>query len=254
MAIINHRLDLVIRLIDATTGRPVDEKNVSFAKDGVPIRMIEKDGGIYYLINAGRENFELTLNIYGYEVKKLTIDYGELEERIPEKLIWLLPKNALSLEGTLKGIKSLCAVRLVTPGCFVNSYDARKNVITLFNPHNREMQHHLYGILDSERKSFEKIYLKEEDGLKTISPTEPLRRNPGVNDPIERIIPGEVFEDGRYLLRMRDDADKIEVLVRFEADDREYFQKVELHGAGQDELDREKAFRDEGKETEVETQ
>ena len=255
MAIINHKLDLVVRLIDATTGRPIDEKNTSFARNGIPFRMTEKGGGVYFLINAGREGFELTTNIYGYEAKKTLIDYGELDERMPEKLIRLLPKNALSLEGNLKGISSLCAVRLVTPSCFVNSYDARKNVITLFNPHNLMMRHHEYGILDSDRKSFEAVYVNEEDGLKTIKPVEPLKRTPGINDPIERIIEGDVSGDGRYLLRARDDADTVDLLVRFVVDGREYFQKVEMHDAKPDELDPSKAFEiGSDEETEVKTQ
>ncbi|MCR5431664.1 MAG: hypothetical protein K6E95_03810 [Lachnospiraceae bacterium] len=255
MAIINHKLDLVIRLIDASTGRPIDEKNTSFARDGVPMRMADKGGGVYFLVNAGREGFELTTDIYGYEAKKTSIDYGELDERIPEKLIWLMPKNALSLEGTLKGVSSLCAVRLVTPSCFVNSYDARKNIITLFNPHNLIMRYHEYGILDADRKSFEPIYVSEEDGIRTIRPAEPLRRTPGINDPIERIIQGSTSEDGGYLLKVRDDADTIEVLVRYVIDDREYFQKVEMHDVRPNELNTAKAFEiGSEKETEVETE
>lgn len=242
MAVINHRLDLVIRLIDASTGRPVDERNCSFARNGEPFRMTDKGGGVYFLINAGREDFELLIDIYGYEAKKVFINYGELNERLPEKIIWLLPERALSLDGTLKGIRSICAVRLVTPSCFVSSYDTRKNVLTLFNPHRLTMMHHKYGILGSDSNSFEPIYLNEEDGMMTIKPVSPLKRQPGVNDPIERIIEGEVFDDGRYCLRLRDDADRIEVLVRFEVEDREFFQKVEMHETVQNELDPAKAF------------
>ncbi len=242
MAVINHRLDLIVRLIDTSTGRPVDEKNHSFARNGEPFRMADKGGGVYFLINAGREDFELSVDVYGYEAKKIFVAYGELEERVPEIIVRLLPKGALSLNGTLKGIRSLCAVRLVTPGCFVSSYDTRKNVLTLFNPHNLTMMHHRYGIISSDNNCFEPICLRDEDGVKTVKPVDPLKRQPGVNDPIERIIDGEVFDDGRYLLRLRDDADRIEVLVRFEVDDREFFQKVEMHECIINELDPAKAF------------
>jgi len=252
MAIIKHKLDLVIRLIDATTGRPVDERNTSFSRDGKSFRFMEKGGGVYFLINGGRDNFELSLNVYGYEAKKVMIDFDELDDNLPEKLIWLIPKNALSLEGTLKGITSLCAVRLATPVCFVNGYDAKKNVVTLFNPHNLMMRHHEYGILDQERSCFEAIYLKDEDGVKTITPTESLKKIPGCNDPIERLIRGDVTEDGRYVLRMRDDADKIEVLVRFVVENREFFQKVEFHNLKENELDMKNAYEVcSEKETEV---
>ena len=252
MAVINHKLDLVVRLFDASTGRPVDEKNCSFKRNDVPFRLTEKGGGVFFLINAGRENFELSLDIYGFEAKRILIDYGELDERLPEKLVWLLPKNALSLEGTLKGITSLCAVRLVTPGCFVNSYDARKNVVTLFNPHKLVMAYHEYGILDSERKFFEPIFLKNEDGIETVTPAAPLKRTPGCNDPIEKIIQGDVSEDGRYVLRVRDDADRIELLVRFVAEGREYFQILEMHEPGADPLDPKNAYEAErSEETEV---
>ena len=254
MAIINHKLDLVVRLIDASTGKPVDERNRSFARDGKVFRMMEKGGGVLFLINGGRENFELSVNVYGYEAKKILVDYGALDERMPELIVWLLPKNALSLEGNLKGITSLCAVRLVTPGCFVNSYDAKKNVVTLFNPHKLVLSYHVYGILDSEKKFFEPILLNDEDGIETVKPAGPLKRIPACNDPVERIIEGDVRADGGYCLKVRDDADRIEVLVRYEAEGKEFFQILEMHEPGKDPLDPGKAFvRDDSEETEVKT-
>lgn len=229
MAIIHHRLDLILRLVDSATGRPVNEKGCIFKKDGTPFRMIEKGGGVYFLINMERERFELTVEVYGYEVRTMTVDYEELNERLPEVVVYLLPKqNAISFEGTLKGITSLCAVNEASNNCFVNGYDAKKNVVTLFNPHKLRMQYLHYGIIHAEQGVFEKIDLDTEDGLDTIKPMAPLQMEFRVNDPIERLVPGETFEDGRFRIKVADDASTINYLIRYEVDGETYFKHVDF--------------------------
>lgn len=255
MAIINHRLDLVVRLIDACTGRPVNERGCLFKKDDAPIRLLEKGGGVYFLINEEHINFELSIDVYGYEAKKFMVDFEKLNSRIPEAVVYLLPKKALSLEGVLSGITSLCAVNLASSSCFVNGYDAKKNVIMLFNPHKLRMQHLHYGIIHADEGVFEKVDLSEEDGLEKIKPDAPLQLEFRVNDPIERLVMGEVFPDGRYRIRVSDDATTINYLVRYEVDGKVFFRHVDFHDLHEGEFDTAKDVElVHDQETEVSTQ
>ena len=55
-SVIHQKLDLLIRLIDTTTGAVVEEKNVRFFKDGEAVRPIRRGSGNYVFLNTGRKD------------------------------------------------------------------------------------------------------------------------------------------------------------------------------------------------------
>ena len=65
--VIKARLDLLVSLVDTTTGATVNERNVSFLRDGQPVRPEYRGNGTYVFINTGREDFLMQIKVYGYE-------------------------------------------------------------------------------------------------------------------------------------------------------------------------------------------
>ena len=53
-SVIRFRLDLLVRLIDTTTGGSVEERNVRFFRDGKVVRPATRGGGNYVFLNCGR--------------------------------------------------------------------------------------------------------------------------------------------------------------------------------------------------------
>lgn len=97
-SVIQHRLDLVIRLIDTTNGYVVEERNVRFWKNKEEVRPIPRGSGNYIFVNCGREDCDLEIKAYGYDKSKVSIRYEELDRQIPMKEVYLIPS-----ENTTKG-------------------------------------------------------------------------------------------------------------------------------------------------------
>ena len=64
---IHHRLDLVLQLVDTTTGISVEEQDVRFFIEGRQCWPIPRGGGNFVFINTGRSDSTLTLKVFGYE-------------------------------------------------------------------------------------------------------------------------------------------------------------------------------------------
>ena len=118
-SVIRAKLDLLIRLYDTTTGATVDERNVLFMRDGVPVRPESRGAGVYVFINTGREDFLMQIDVYGYDRYRTVIRYEELDEGLPACYVFLMPsentirgRNTLSFSGTLPFLKSIEAVNL----------------------------------------------------------------------------------------------------------------------------------------------
>ena len=118
-ALIYHSISLVLRLIDSITGLPIEERDVRFLLPSDKNLPIAKGEGAYLFVNAGREDFELEIHIYGYESKKAKIFYDALDEQVPIQELYFLPKdypagrkNVLTLRGKISGITEIEAVPL----------------------------------------------------------------------------------------------------------------------------------------------
>ncbi len=236
MAVIRHRLDLVVRCLDAATGSPIGDSDTLFRKDGESFRMAAKGGGIFYLTGIERVSFRLRIDIQGYEAKEVYVDYDELDERIPELELFFLPKKALSLEGVLPGITDIRAVDEGSSNWFISSYNAKKQTIQLFNRHQLRVQHFHYGVIDAETGEFECFDVVGESAIETVTLKAPLQKEPRTNAPIARLIPGEVFEDGRYILRVPDDGANQNYIVRFVVNGESYFQKIDFNNLSENML------------------
>ena len=95
-----------------------------------------------------------------------------------------------------------------------------------------------YGLLSPDGKCYERIEVTESVSSQTVKLGHPLRAAPAANQPVMRIIFGQVREDGSYLLRVRDDSASAQYLVRCILDGEERFQRVDFReNDGKDLLD-----------------
>ena len=235
--VIRARLDLLVSLVDTTTGATVNERNVSFLRDGRPIRPEYRGNGTYVFINTGREDFLMQIKVYGYEEYRVRISYEDLDSSNPAMDIFLMPsenifggEGLLSLSGNLPFLKKIEAVNLLRPVCFSHEYDPKKKTMTVFGSGSGrvEMADMYYGLLKTDKESYEKIEVTETVAPQSVRLKDALQGEFASNSPVMRVVFGTVSENGDYLLRVRDDGTDIRYLVRYEVNDEVRFQTVDF--------------------------
>ncbi len=226
----------MIRLQDTTTGLSVDERDVNFYFNGNLIRPTSRGFGNYILINHGRENGLMQIDVYGFEPFKVDIDYEALDERLPTVDAFLIPSESgssgpkmLSFSGTLKGISSLECIHPGRPLSGIREFDPKKKVMTIYAPNRRmNMIHSYYGLYHSEEDTYECIEITEQIENNKVRLREPLKEEFTVNAPICRRIFGRVTDEGEFLLRVRDDGKRQTYLVRYTVDGEARYKSVDF--------------------------
>jgi hypothetical protein len=237
--VIRTRLDLLIRLQDTTTGLLVEERNVKFRLNGEQFRPTARGFGNYILINFGRENGLMQVDAYGYEPYFTYVDYEKLDERLPIVDVFLMPsestgseRKTLSLSGELKGISSLECIHPGRPVAGIRDFEPKKKVMTIYAPNRRmNMIHSYYGLFHSEADTYEPFEISEQIDNQRIRLMDVLQENYTVNDPICRRIFGQVYENGRYLMKVRDDGKRQVYLVRYVVNDEARYQRIDFREA-----------------------
>ncbi len=56
---VRYKLDLIVNLLDTTTGIPISQKEVMFRSDGQIVSMLNREEGTYILLNHGRMDMVL---------------------------------------------------------------------------------------------------------------------------------------------------------------------------------------------------
>lgn len=236
-AIIRHRLDLALRLMDSVTGRVIEERNVRFFTQSPEKKAIPRGGGVYLFLNCGREDFEMEIYVYGYESRKVKITYPAQEEALPVRDVYLLPldnpvlENVLTLRGNLPGIEEIEAVSLTDANCCIKEFDAGKRIMSILNPRNIRFNHTHYGLLNKERTAYEHIELEKVISLYSVKCRKRLEQEYHINQPIVRVIFGQTNEQGDYVLKVRKD-ETAQYLVRFVVDGNVFYQKADFRQEG----------------------
>lgn len=234
--VITRRLDLILHLIDATTGFAINESQVQFTTEREDIKFIPRDNGTYILINAGRENFLMQVSLKGYEEAPVEIRYEELHEVMPLKVVFLIPsektssqEDILFMKGNLSGLQSVSLVETNKVLATTNSYDKKKKLIQLFERGYRlNTEGSSYGIINRETKTFEAFDIAELPKESQVKLTVPLNEEFQRNSQIARIINGYVYPNGDYLIGVRNDNAKKPTIVRFETSDKVTFREVDF--------------------------
>jgi len=233
-SVIRHSLDLVLRLIDTTTGRALTGGRIDLLRDGGRLHFERREDSLLFIDN-GREDFDLLVRARGFEERRVRVAYGELDEKMPALELHLIPDGrtesggpVLTLAGEYPGISSIDAVRAGDAPALMREYDERRRLMKIFNPHHLEMNSVFYGVVDPDGGSYEAIEIE-----KRLSESEyKLARKPAKelknNAPVTRMVFGSVVGSGRYLLRVRDDSREAKWLVRCTADGKEAFYPIDF--------------------------
>ena len=241
---IRHRLDLVIQLVDTTTGAAVEEQDVRFFIKGKQCWPIPRGGGNFVFINTGRGDNTLTLKVYGYEDAVIDVQYEKLDKVVPLKQVFLIPSEKLakgerlcSLTGTLQDLEEIEAVSLSQSNLCYSEFNEKKCMLKLFLARGRlSMENVHYGLISEDRGHYEHFEVLEEVPPNMVKLKEPLTETFTVNSPIARVVFGDVSPDGSYLLRVRDDAQMVRYLVRYRVNGEYRFQTVDFHQCADNEL------------------
>lgn len=253
-SVIRARLGLLIWLLDTTTGAAVEENNVQFFADGKQIRPEARGQGSFVLINTERTDFCLETHVYGFEKDVSYVRYEELDDRIPTCVVFLIPseKNAkgdtvTSIFGNLPFLECLEAVDPTRVTCRSSDFTEKTRKMTVIKQAGRllEMDYGHYALLQADGKRYEKINVSETDAVSKITLKEPLKMPFSVNAPICRVVYGKTDSDGNYLLRVRDDATGIKLLVRYTVKGKTYFQQIDVKDPENNKLDISKSVTEE---------
>lgn len=232
-----YKLDLVIHLVDTTTGISVEEHNVQFYKNDNSLQPIPRGNGDYVMINSGREDFTLQMKVYGYEPCTVQIRYEELDAKLPMKEVFLIPsenttagETVITFSGHLPGLEEVEAVSFRHARYCIQEFDERKRIMKVFRKSSRaSMEDVYYGLIHMDTESYERFEVLKEVGTGAFKLREPLKETFSVNSPIARVVFGKAGADGEYILRVRDESEDLRYLVRYVVAGETRFQVVDFH-------------------------
>lgn len=233
-ATIHHKLDLAIRLVNTVTGKAVDEYNIKFITNLTGIKAIPKQNGMYLFLNIESEEFDMEIHVYGYEPRKIQIKLSEMQQTMPIREVYLLPletstgEEILTLRGKLSGIEEMEAVSLSDTNCCIKEFDAKKRIMSVLNQRNVRFHHNHYGLINREKTAYEHFQVEKEISPQEIKCKQKLEKEFFINQPITRVIFGQINSQGEYLLRVMND-ENAKYLVRYIVDGQTYFQTVDFH-------------------------
>ena len=243
-AVVRHRLNLIIRLINSVTGQGIGDRRctISFSED-IAYKPIAKGEGVYLFLNIEKTDFEMDIHVYGYESRKIKVLFEELNENMPIKEVYLLPKslpgideNYLTLRGKIPGIKEIEAISLTNNVCFFKEYDKRQIILKVFNQHNLRLDQVYYGIVDVNNLEYDCIEVKDDISTQEVRLKEPLEKDYTINQPIVRRIFGQINEmDDEYILVLPFGNSAI-YLVRYLVDETVHFKKIDCNNLDEQSL------------------
>ena len=238
-SVIRFRLDLLVRLIDTTTGESAEERDVRFFRDREAVRPVARGSGNYAFLDCGRTDFCLEVRVYGFEPFRMHVRYETLDENMPVIEAFLIPsENALGnrpvigFSGNLPGIQSIQAVNVNATHCCISGFDERKRIMKLFGMHRLGMDGIHYGLIHPDRQDYEPFAVQKEIAKDAVKIEQPLKEPFSVNAPISRIILGSVTSAGDYCIRVRDDREHLLHLVRYVVDEEARFRLVDFRHCG----------------------
>lgn len=230
-----HRLDLALRLVDTTSGRNVSGRNVSVFVDGDPVRFSEKGDQVLIFQNLNQRAFRMKLISPAFEPTEIEVDLDALGKNPPLLEIHLVPgpgypgeTEFLTVEGTLPGIQELSAVRMGDNACLIREFDPRRRQAKVFNPHHLALDRVRYALVDLDRSVYEPFQIQRMVDDQTLKVDRILEMPFKNYFPITPEVLGITGPDGRYCLRVRDDAADARWLVRWVVNGEAKFRVVDF--------------------------
>lgn len=239
---IKYQLDLAVQLIDTTTGNPVDEKQVIFQAGGKILSLLQRGTGLYILMNHGRENMILDVDVAGYLPTQAEVDYEGLSKREPTIEIPLIPKlkpygysDLVTIEGTKSGIESIDAIQYNNPLAAVGNYIEPRQILKLFT--SKQLSEETYAILHEKSDEFEEFRIAKKVDKLTLRLRNPLVTQVEPEETVNHITRGKADDDGHYLLRIRENGKGSDYLIRYVVNGKVTFVRINLDNPEERRLD-----------------
>lgn len=230
-ASISYGLDLVINLLDTTTGFPVNEHQAMFYDNGHPATYVRKDDGLYVGLNIGRNDRKLRVKVKGYLEEETEICYAELPGRYPEIYLNLIPEqpaygytDLLDLKGNYPGIESITAVSMHHAYASAQAYMEKKQQLKTYV--SKRLTETAYALVHNEPESFEEFHILPAGNKQILKLTAPLETSCKPEEIITRIVRGRTTGSGDYLLRVRGDELGTDYLVRYVVNGKINFKRI----------------------------
>ena len=218
---IHYKLDLIVRLVDTTTGRRIEQRQVIFQNEEQIIPFLRRDEGLYVLLNRGRGDMDLKIQVTGFLPACVKVRYAELSENFPEIEAAMIPEistsgfiDMLTLEGHCPGMESIAAVSLKKAYGAVDSY------------YTKPLEEMSYAVIHEQQQEFEEFRIKKRLDKLSVKLAEPLQTACRPEEKIVRIVRGMVDGSGKYLLRMQEDGSGTEYLIRYVVNGKAAFKKI----------------------------
>lgn len=230
---IHYQLDLIVRLLDTTTGKRIEQRQVIFKNEDQVLAFLRRDTGLYILLNRGRNDMTLDIQVVGYLPARVNVCYDELPKNFPEVEVAMIPEaltsgfvDMLTLEGICEGLESIEAVSLKNPYGAVDTYQERKQTLKLY--YTKPLEEASYAVIHEQDQEFERFRIRKRVDKLSVKLAEPLKTACKPEEKIARIVYGRVDQDGRYLLRIQEDGGGTEYLVRYVVNGKESFKRISL--------------------------
>lgn len=230
---VKHRLDLVIRLVDTTTGKHISGQSVRFRKNDKDVYFVNKGSGTYILMNSDRSDAQYEVFAEGYEPGTVSVAYGESRKQYQTAEVNLIPTvgkysftELLTMEGALDGIEDLEAIDITRSDRKMLSFDKKKRIITYYG--GTDLLESEYALFHPETCDFEVFQVRKVIDKASAVIKKPLEMPYTVKDSIVRIVKGKVLPNNRYLLRVQNDGQEVKYLVRYVVNGIVHFKQVDF--------------------------
>ena len=230
-ASISYALDLVIRLLDTTTGYPITEHQVIFYENGRPVTYIRKDDGLYVAMNIGRVDKRLRVKVKGFLEEEVQVCYAELQEKLPEIYINLIPEqpaygytDLLELKGNHPGIESITAISMTEAYASAQAYQEKKQQLKIFV--SKRLTETAYALVHNDAETFEEFHILPVKNKQVLRLKAPLQTSCKPEEIVTRIIRGRTIGSGDYLLRVRGDEHGTDYLVCYVVNGQKNFKRI----------------------------
>lgn len=245
-SVITAHLTLAVRLVDTTTGRELNQTDVSFYIDGELSNPMRKDSGIYVFVNTGKEDFLMQVSAYGYDDAFYDVKKETLDPRLPLLDVFLMPSeknqsggSVIKINGTLPGLDVIEAINLSRPIAAFQSVATKKNItkmslLPMTAGGGVSLDSMDYAIISKNQVRYEVFGVKEQDTSTTVILKEQLKYEHELNDRIFRIIYGRAGPRGDFILKVRDDSSTLDYLLYFKVDGQEYIRPIDFHSEAGD--------------------
>lgn len=233
-SVIRYCIDLVIYLVDTTSGSFLSQKNVILFQNNTILNPMKKGIGTYILCNHGRNDFVLTVEAFGYESSCINVNFESFDKGIPTVYVPMIPKISIEndailseIRGNLSGLEKIDAVTTEDKSLYLNKFDEKIQTITLFNYLEKPIHNIEYAVINPEKTEYEAFKIVRELHKHQFEIQSPLKKYWESNSILSRVIYGKVESNGDYILRIRK-GNRQKYIVRYVLGGAERFECLEI--------------------------